>query len=151
MSEDLTTGAEPLLGESVVINLTAADGSIEQHKMRRLGVRDVFRIMRIVAAGAMTMGTELNLSGIKQEDMASTMLMLVLLGFPMAENQCIELLADIIGMKPNDLADPDKYSMNAVPEIVAALVQHQDLKAFFTGLGSILALPGMKAASLNLK
>lgn len=121
-----------LLKENPLVEI---DGT--KYEMRRLGPRDLFKLTRILAQGAASLGSELNNMQLTAESIA----MLVVAGLPYSEEQAISLFADLIGIEKEDF---DKMPMDAILDIGAKLVEHQDLKAFFDKFKKLLENPGMK-------
>lgn len=148
--KDLTKGAMPLVGGAPTVELGVYQKNEEteelelvtkEFKMRRLGISDTFKLMQIVAGGAAGLGAQL-----KTMDMSAEMVgMLLISGIPYQEKIAIELLASIIGVKPQDLANPDIFPMGTEIEIVQKLIDHQDMKAFMGKIGNMVKQPGMKS------
>lgn len=132
---DPTIGDSPILDEAPTVTIAG-----QSYQLRRLGVRDTFAIARIVAVGAAALnrplGNDLTAENIGQ---------LLLSGFMAAEETTMKLLASVIGVTVPDL---EKMPMEAPLEIVAALAEHQDLRAFFARAGELMKrLPEMQTRS----
>jgi len=114
-----------------------------QYKVRRLGVSDVFKLGRILAVGAAGIGKEIG----KLEMNPGVLAGLLIVSFPYAEDQCIEFIASIIGVKVEDLKDPELFPVDSILDILKVLAEHEDVKAFFTKLGALLKTPIFKEFS----
>ena len=127
--------AEPLLAETPIVVING-----KEYKLRRLGVGDTFKLARIISVGAAGMGKEIGNIEINPEVVAG----LLLAGFPYAERHMMELLASIVGVKYEDLIDPEKFPMGSEISIITALTEHVDVKAFFGKLTGLLKMPAIK-------
>lgn len=132
---DPTIGDSPILDEAPTVTIAG-----QSYQLRRLGVRDTFAIARIVAVGAAALnrplGNDLTAENIGQ---------LLLSGFMAAEETTMKLLASVIGVTVPEL---EQMPMEAPLEIVAALAEHQDLRAFFARAGELMKkVPEMQTRS----
>lgn len=127
-AENPTTGEAPILGDTPVVTIAG-----REYKLRRLGVRDTFALARIISAGARASGMTMS-----DNPSAEELVGLLASGLGAAEEQAIALLASLIGVTPAAFSDPDLFPMGSELEIIAALAQHQDLRAFFTRLGTLM-------------
>jgi len=116
----------------------------KEYKLRRLGVTDVFKLGRIMAVGAAGMGKEVGKLDLMDP---GVVVGLLLVSFPYAENQCMEFLASVIDVKIEDLKNPELFPIDSVLDLMKVLVEHEDIKAFFTKLGSLLKTPIFKEFS----
>lgn len=135
MSDDPTIGDSPILDSAPIVTINGAP-----YQLRRLGVRDTFAIARIVAVGAAA--TNRSLTGnLDSESLAP----LLLSGFMAAEETTMKLLASVLNVTVPEL---EAMPMEAPLEIVAALAEHQDLRAFFARAGELMKrLPEMQTRS----
>ena len=133
--EEESSEIEPLLADTptVVINE-------KEYKLRRLGVGDTFKLARVISVGAAGMGKEIGSIEMNPEVVAG----LLLAGFPYAERPMMELLASIVGVKYEDIKDPEKFPMGSEIAIITALTEHVDVKAFFEKLTGLLKTPAIK-------
>ena len=129
---------KPFIGESSTITIKG-----KKYKVRRLGVSDIFKLGRILAVGAAGMGKEIG----KLELNPGVLAGLLLVSFPYAEDQCLEFLASIIGVKIEDLKDPKTFPVDSILDILKVLAEHEDIKAFFTKLARLLKAPVFKEFS----
>lgn len=127
--------SDPLADPPVVV----VDG--REYRMRRLGLQDTFRLARILSAGAARLGAELS----KLDLTAETAVLLLIAGVPYAERETMELLADLLGVPVMELADPERFPMDAIVDIASALAEHQDLRAFFDKFAKLVqATPSLR-------
>ena len=132
---DPTIGDSPILDDAPQVTIAG-----KAYQLRRLGVRDTFAIARIVAVGAAALNRPLG-SDLTTESMGQ----LLLSGFMAAEETTMKLLASVIGVTVPEL---EQMPMEAPLEIVAALAEHQDLRAFFARAGELMKrLPEMQTRS----
>lgn len=137
---DPTKGDSPILdpGPTATINGQA-------YPVRRLGIRDTFAVARLVAMGAAA--TNRNLTNAEMTDPAKVG-ELLLAGFIAAEKTAFDLLASLIGVTPKELENAEQFPMGSELAIIEALVEHQDLKAFFAQAGELMRrLPEMRTRS----
>lgn len=129
----------PLLAEPPVITVAG-----REYPMRRLGVRDTFKLARILAAGAAGLGQQLERMEMTPENIG----MLLIAGVPFAEKQAIEVLSSVIGVTPEEFSDPARFPMGSELEVIGGLIEHQDLKAFFRTFGRLIErAPGLASRS----
>lgn len=134
---DPTIGDSPILDEAPTVTIAG-----QSYQLRRLGVRDTFAIARIVAVGAAAMNRPLGNSAMSDP---SALAPLLLSGLMAAEETTMKLLASVIDVTVPEL---EKMPMEAPLEIVAALAEHQDLRAFFARAGELMKrLPEMQTRS----
>ena len=126
---------EPIIAETPIVVING-----REYKLRRLGVGDTFKLARVISVGAAGMGKEIGNIEMNPEVVAG----LLLAGFPYAERPMVELLASIIGVKYEDMKDPEKFPMGSEIEIITALTEHVDVKAFFGRLTGLLKTPAIK-------
>jgi hypothetical protein len=127
--------------EAIVAEVPTVTIAGQTYKLRRLGIQDTFKLARIVAIGAAGLGGEVGNQELSPELFAS----LFLIGFPYAEKQVFEFLGSILGVKPDELRDPQKFPMGSEVEIVNALIEHVDVKAFFSRVEALLKTPAFRA------
>ena len=126
---------EPLFAETPTVTI---NGKVL--KMRRLGVGDTFKLAKVISIGAAGMGAEIGNIELNSEVVAG----LLMAGFPFAENEILELFASILGVEFEDMKDPEKFPMGSEIEIIGAMVEHIDVKAFFTKATGLLNRPAIK-------
>jgi len=117
---------EAIINDGIPITIAG-----NEYTMRRLGLRDVFKVARILGNGVATMGGT-------EDDLSPAAVMQVLVASMTAnEDEVLNLMADILGIERETLDDPDLFPMDSVIDIFAKLAEHQDLKAFLAKVGSI--------------
>ena len=129
---------EPLIGETPTLTIKG-----KKYRVRRLGMVDTFRLARIVSIGAAGIGKEMSTLELTPEAAIG----LLVIGFPYAEKHIIELFASLLDVKEEDMRDPNKFPMGSEIEIAKALINHIDVKAFFTKLPELLKIPMLKGFS----
>ena len=126
---------EPFIGETPIVIIQG-----KEYKMRRLGMVDTFKLARIIGIGAAGIGKELTTLEMTPESAIG----LLIVGFPYADRQILDLFADLLGVDINDIRNPEKFPIGSEIDIIKALVTHVDIKAFFTKLTELLEMPALK-------
>jgi hypothetical protein len=126
--KEVTTGMEPIVGTKPTVEIEG-----KTYTVRRLGIPDMFTVIRILGVGVKQLGT---MGGLQSLDSASVALALVA-AIPYAEDEILDLLADIVGVDGADIRNPDIFPIDAIVDIIGVLAEHQDLKAFFTRLQAL--------------
>lgn len=126
---------EPLIGETPVVTING-----KKYKMRRLGMEDTFRLAKILAIGAAGVGKEIS----SLEMTAESAIGLLIVGFPYADDRIFELFSSILGITMEEIKNPDLFPMGSEIDIIKALVEHIDVKAFFIRLTVLLEAPMFK-------
>jgi len=117
---------EAIINDGIPITIAGND-----YTMRRLGLRDVFKVARILGNGVATMGGT-------SDDLSPTAVMQVLVASMTAnEDEVLNLMADVLNIDRATLDDPDLFPMDSVIDIFQKLAEHQDLKAFLDKVGSM--------------
>jgi hypothetical protein len=137
-----TDGAQPLLAICPVIEIEGTT-----YTLRRLSIPDTFRVMKMIGKIMAGLGPNaVTLSAIdleKPETIATKLFPLLLNGLQYAEQDLMAFLADVIGVTPAELADPERFPIYAVMDIINGLVNHPDFTAFFTKLATFAQTPDM--------
>ena len=134
-TEEIFNDVEPLIADTPTVTING-----QEFKMRRMGVGDTFKLAKVISIGAAGMGAEIGNIEMNPEVVAG----LLLAGFPYAERQILELLAGIIGVRYEDMKDPEKFPMGSEIEIITKLMEHVDVKAFFTKATGLLKKPAVR-------
>lgn len=93
------------------------------YELRRLGLRDVFRVSRILGRGAGLLADSGNFT-IGQ-------VVQVLVGSMTAnEDEVLDLIADVLQVTRDDVNDPNRFPMPCIIDVFEALAKHQDLAGF---------------------
>ena len=135
VKEEIFNDVEPLIADTPTVTING-----KEFKMRRMGVGDTFKLARVISIGAAGMGAEIGNIELNPEVVAG----LLLAGFPFAERQILELLASVIGVRYEDMKDPEKFPMGSEIEIISKLMEHVDMKAFFTKATGLIKQPAVK-------
>ncbi len=126
--KEVTTGMEPIVGDKPTVEIEG-----RKYTIRRLGIKDTFTIARILGVGVKQLGA----IGVTALDAQSAVLAM-LAAIPYAEEQILDLLADLIGVSGDDIRNPELFPLGSEIAIIEALAQHQDLRAFFTRLQGLM-------------
>lgn len=140
MNPDPTIGDHPILDPGPIVEING-----KAYPIRRLGIRDTFAVARLIAVGAAASNRQL-----ANDEMTDPAKVgeLLLAGFIAAEKTAFDLLASLIGVTPKQLEDPEAFPMGSELQIIEALVEHQDLQAFFAQAGALMKrLPEMRTRS----
>lgn len=135
-AEQKVDEVEAFLGETSVITVNN-----KKYKLKRLGITDVFKLGRILSKGAAGMGKEMGKLDLMDPGVFAALL---LISFPYAEDECMEFIANVIGVNVQDLKNPILFPIDSILDIMKALLEHEDIKAFFIKLGGLLKTPIFK-------
>ena len=132
---------EPLMGETPIVVIEG-----KEYRMKRLGIAHTFKLARIVGMGAAGIGKQVG----SLEMNAESMVGLLIVGFPYADQLILSLFADVLDVKIDDIKNPDLFPMGSEVDIIQALVKHIDVKAFFTKLTGLLKSQAWKEFSKEI-
>ena len=128
---------EAIINEGITIDIAG-----ETYTMRRLGLRDVFKVVRILGSGVGM------LSDIGDTPTPGQTLQVLIASMTANEEEVLSLVADLIGVTREDLNDPERFPMESVVDIFKTLSDHQDLRAFLSKVAGMMeSLPEMQTAS----
>lgn len=128
---------EAITSEGIQIEIAG-----EQYTMRRLGMRDVFRVVRILGNGVAALGAS------KEPPTAGQVLQVLVHSMTVNENEVLDLIADLLNVDRAELNNPDKFPMESIVDIFKTLSEHQDLRAFLDKVARLTeTLPEMQTAS----
>lgn len=134
---EVTTGMEPIAGQTPTVEIEGITYTI-----RRLGIKDTFSIARILGVGVKQLGS-MGFSALNEQ----SAIFAIIAAIPYAEDEILDLLADLIGVDGADIRNPELFPLGSEIAIIEALAQHQDLKAFFTRLqGLVETNPALQRA-----
>jgi len=109
-----------------------------EYPLRRLSMRDVFKIVPIVSRGASAI---LNAGETVQPAQILQALMQALI---VSEKEVMALMADMIGVEVKDFENGDKFPITAIIDIIEAVAKHEDLKSFIGRVQTAAGrLPGL--------
>ncbi|MDR9391959.1 MAG: hypothetical protein RI554_08010 [Trueperaceae bacterium] len=128
---------DPVLSENFVITVAGTE-----YEMRRLGLRDVFRVARILGNGVAVLGDGTN------QYTPGQVVQVLIASMTRNETEVLALLADLLDVKIDDLQDPNKFPMESIIDVFEGLSEHQDLKSFLARIAALTErLPEMQTAS----
>lgn len=132
-----TDKTDPVLQDPPTVEIAG-----ETYTLRRLGLRDVFRVARILGNGVAVLG---DTSG---QYTPGQVLQVLVAALSRNEDEVLGLVADLLKVKRNELDDPDRFPMDSIVDVFTVLSEHQDLKAFLAKLEAMqTSLPEMQTAS----
>jgi len=126
---------EPLIGNTPTVTIQG-----KEYKMRRLGIVDTFKLARIIGIGAAGIGKEI----VNLDMSAESAIGLLIVGFPFASKEILDLFSSLLGVTEEEIRDPNLFPMGSEVEIIKALMDHIDAKAFFTKSVELMKMPTSK-------
>lgn len=126
---------EPLIGNTPTVTIQG-----KEYKMRRIGIVDTFKLARIIGIGAAGLGKEVSSLDISAESAIG----LLIVGFPYASTDILELFASLLGVTEEEIKNPNLFPMGSEIEIIKALMGHIDVKAFFTKAVELMKMESSK-------
>lgn len=139
---DPTSGLEAIIPELP----TVTDGRGQKHTLRRLGLADVFRALRIIS-GISGEGQRRLIEAAKGQSLSLEaqvgMVLAYGLSSPETERGILEFLASLVGASYEEFAnDPETWPLDVQLDIALKLVnEHPDITAFFTKVAAALKNP----------
>jgi hypothetical protein len=132
-----TTKLDPILDEGPTVTIAGTD-----YQIRRLGFRDVFKVARVLGRGISILGDQgSNLT-------PGQAIQVIVASMSANETEVLDLAASILGVSRADLDDTERFPMDAIVDVAAALAEHQDLRAFLAKVQALMTrLPEMQAAA----
>lgn len=118
--------ADPILDEAPTLTIAGVE-----YPLRRLGLRDVFRVARILGSGISVIGDAGNYS-------PGQLLQVLVASMTRAEDDVLELIADLIGVKRKDLDDTARFPMDSIITVLQGMAEHMDLKAFLARVQTLM-------------
>lgn len=100
----------------------------ETYTMRRLGIEDAWTIADIMGAGVAAVGGQVDESQTVQVLVAS---------MAKKKDAVMDLIADVLSVNRETLADPDRFPISSIITILQALAEHPDLKEFLEDVGKL--------------
>lgn len=143
--EHLTTGIEPLVVEMPTVEING-----RTYTMRRLGFKDViFWLKTIRESGARGLKAATDLVDVLRVEneagkiyQEATEQRVGVVAFTWGAIDSIDVimswLASVLQVDAQDFADPNKFPLDSIIDIIEALATHPDLNGFFTKLASVL-------------
>ena len=128
-----TPAEDPVLLEAPSVTIAGV-----VYPIRRLGLRDVFRVSRILGRGVAMLTDAKNVSG-------GQVVQVLVASLSQNEEEVLSLIADVLGVKRVDLNDAERFPMDSVIDVFEALSKHQDLVSFLTRVQTLAErLPEMQ-------
>lgn len=110
---------DPILSDDTTVVIAG-----ETYTVRRLGLRDVFKVARILGRGVALLGDNAT-------NLTPGQTMQVLISSLTAnEDETLDLIADVLSVKRAEIDDAARFPMESIIDVLQALAEHQDLKAF---------------------
>ena len=137
-------GPTPLTWEAPEIEIEG-----RKYKLRRLGLLDIQRIARIYAAASAYIDrTALaNINSLSPEALGTFLID----ALAHALDEVIDFLASVIGLAPGTekdykgtIRDPEIFPLGSELKVIQALVEHEDVLAFFDGVKAMANNPSLK-------
>lgn len=130
---------DPVLQEPPTVTIAGTTYTI-----RRLGLRDVFRVSRILGRGIAVLA--------EGGSTGSQIIQVLIASLNANEEEVLKLIADVIGVKRADLDDPNRFPMVSFLDILAALSESQDLRDFFARVQTLTGvLPELQTTQASAK
>lgn len=127
---------DPILEEAAKVEIAG-----ETYTIRRLGLRDVFRVARILGNGVAVLGDAGSYT-------PGQIIQVLVASMTRSEEEVLSLIADLLGVKRGDLDDTQRFPMDSIVDVFEALSRSQDLQAFLARLeGMMGSLPEMQQAA----
>lgn len=129
MATKKQTETDPILAEAPTVTIAGI-----VYPIRKLGLPDVFRVARILGRGVSVLGdagASLSPGQIMQVLVAS---------MTSNEQEVLALIGDLLGVEQKKLRDPDLFPMESIIDVLEALKEHQDLRAFLARLQKLVEL-----------
>lgn len=122
---EVTSGLETIVGDKPTVEIEG-----RTYTLRRLGIRDTFKVIKIIGIGVKEMAGVVNFGQLDVRAMTMAMVAAI----PYAEDEIMDLMASLIDVEGEELRNPDLFPLGSEIAIIEALTKHQDLKAFFIQL-----------------
>lgn len=134
---------DPILDEGPTITIEG-----HTYKIRRLGLQDVFRVVRILGNGISV------LVGSGQFDPKTTkakvdpglVVQVLIASVQRHQEDLMELIADLLSVEREKLDDPERFPMTSILDLYETLANHQDLLDFLSRVETLMGrLPELQA------
>jgi hypothetical protein len=143
MPKQQASATEVIAGEGPVVVVVGVS-----YTMRRLGLRDAFKIAKVLAAGFASVSGAVKVDFTDAESAGESITTLLMAGVPFAEDEIIALLADVLQVPDGVLSDPDTFPLDSLVEVIEGITKHPDLQSFTKRLAALLrALPAAPVQS----
>lgn len=122
---------DPILSTGTTITM----GGVER-KIRRLGIRDLMKLSTLVSdllsGGSYQLQEKiLSYTPAADKNQLDAIGTIIILGFPLIENNIMDVMGSFLEVTQEDLNDPSKFPMDALPVFLEGLWKHPDFLSFF--------------------
>jgi hypothetical protein len=153
----MTEGARPLTWQGPRLEIAG-----REYTVRRLGLLDIQRVARIYAAGSAYVNRKAlaNMNQMSVEEIGTFVLDFI----PYALDEVIEFVASLVGLKPGKseeklkadetnegtIRDPNVFPISGMVDVIGALIEHEDVVAFFESVKRVAKSPALKNLTARL-
>lgn len=113
------THVDPVLIEPTILTIAG-----NEYTLRRLGLRDVFRVSRILGRGIAALAETEN-------GQPSQILAVLISSLNTNEEDVLKLIGDLLGVTRKQLENPDLFPIDSFIDILTGIAANQDLRSFF--------------------
>jgi len=154
----MTEGAKPLMWQGPKLEIGG-----REYTVRRLGLLDIQRVARVWAAGAEFTHRKMLASArnLTPEEVGTFILDFV----PYAMDEVIDIVASLLSIKPGKaedklaegetnegtIRDPNVFPVSGLVDVISALIEHEDVVAFFESARRVAKSPALKNLTGRLK
>lgn len=121
------TAVDPVLYEPPTVEINGTT-----YTLRRLGLPDVFRVIKILGRGAALLDPDANFTG-------AQVLQVLITSLAINEAPVLDLIASLLSVDRAALDDPEQFPLDSVIPIVEAISRHGDLTAFLSKVNTFSA------------
>ena len=127
---------DPILDDAPTVEIAG-----HTYPLRRLGLRDVFRVARIFGNGVHVLGDAAAYS-------PGQVVQVLVASVARAEEEVLQLIASLIGLDRADLDDVERFPMESIVDVFEVLSESQDLAVFLARVEALMSKsPEMQTAS----
>ena len=127
---------DPILDDGQKIEIAG-----RTYTIRRLGLRDVFRVARIFGNGVHVLGDAGSYT-------PGQVIQVLVASLARAEEEVLHLIASLIGVERADLDDVERFPMESIIDVFEVLSESQDIAAFLARVEALMGKsPEMQTAS----
>jgi hypothetical protein len=154
----MTEGAKPLTWQGPKLEVGG-----REYTVRRLGLLDIQRLAKVYAAGSEFMSRKAlaNVGNMSAEEVGTFVLDFV----PYAMDEVIDFVASLLCIHPGKpeeklkegetnvgtIRDPEVFPIDGLPAVIGALIEHEDVVAFFESARRVAKSPALKNLTGRLK
>ena len=120
MNQSEVTVAEPVLDEGRVVVLGGTP-----YQVKRLNVRHIFKVSKIIGIAVTRGGVPITEDMTDDPERLAT---LMIAAIPFAEEECVGLLGDLVGLTSEQFGE---LPPEALVDVIEVIVRSEDLKTFF--------------------